>query len=65
MAGGPEEGRCHQRPDEHLRDAHGQLEDQGREYPLQLFRAGRPAHPVHHRDGLHPCRAAAGHGISL
>ena len=55
----PEEGRCHQRPHEHLRDARRQLEAERGRPALQLLRAGRRAHPVHHRDGLHPRGAAA------
>ena len=61
----PEEGGCHQRADEHLRDARRQLEDEGGRSALQLLRAGRRADPVYHRDGLHPRRAAARHGVSL
>ena len=50
---------------EHLRDARRQLEDEGGQQALQLRRAGRPADPLHHRDGLYPCGAAARDGISL
>ena len=54
-----------QRPDEYLRDACRQLEDEGGRQALQLLRAGGRADPVHQGYGLHPCRAAAGDGISV